>query len=62
VSLKKPSELFNQKSSLDTVQEQLMNAEPQKIENITGALRLLGHPAFTSSTTFKTIFTAIESS
>ena len=26
-----------------------------------GALRLLGHPAFTSSTTFKTIFTAIES-
>ena len=27
-----------------------------------GALRLLGHPAFTSSTTFKTIFTAIESS
>ena len=27
-----------------------------------GALRLLGYPAFTSSTTFKTIFTAIESS
>ena len=25
-----------------------------------GALRLLGHPAFTSSTTFKTIFTAME--
>ena len=27
-----------------------------------GALRLIGYPAFTSSTTFKTIFTAIESS
>ena len=26
-----------------------------------GSLRLLGHPAFTSSTTFKVIFTAIES-
>ena len=26
-----------------------------------GALRLIGYPAFTSSTTFKTIFTAIES-
>jgi hypothetical protein len=40
VSLKKPSELFNQKSSLDTVQEQLMNAEPQKIENITEAFQV----------------------
>lgn len=38
--LKKPSELFNQKSSLDTVQEQLMNAEPQKIENITEAFQV----------------------
>jgi chromosome segregation ATPase len=40
VALKKPSELFNQKSSLDTVQEQLMNAEPQKIENITEAFQV----------------------
>ena len=40
MSLKKPSELFNQKSSLDTVQEQLMNAEPQKIENITEAFQV----------------------
>ena len=40
MALKKPSELFNQKSSLDTVQEQLMNAEPQKIENITEAFRV----------------------
>jgi hypothetical protein len=40
VSLKKPSELFNQKSSLDTVQEQLMNAEPQKIENLTEAFQV----------------------
>jgi hypothetical protein len=41
VSLKKPSELFNQKSSLDTVQEQLMNAEPQKIENLTEAFQVI---------------------
>ena len=40
MALKKPSELFNQKSSLDTVQEQLMNAEPQKIENITEAFQV----------------------
>jgi hypothetical protein len=40
VALKKPSELFNQKSSLDTVQEQLMNAEPQKIENLTEAFQV----------------------
>ena len=40
MTLKKPSELFNQKSSLDTVQEQLMNAEPQKIENITEAFQV----------------------
>ena len=40
MSLKKPSELFNQKSSLDTVQEQLMNAEPQKIENLTEAFQV----------------------
>ena len=26
-----------------------------------GSLRLLGHPAFASPTTFKTVFTAIES-
>ena len=40
MALKKPSELFNQKSSLDTVQEQLMNTEPQKIENITEAFQV----------------------
>ena len=40
MALKKPSELFNQKSSLDTVQEQLMNAEPQKIENLTEAFQV----------------------
>jgi hypothetical protein len=40
VSLKKPTEFFNQKSSLDTVQEQLMNAEPQKIENLTEAFQV----------------------
>ena len=40
MTLKKPSELFNQKSSLDTVQEQLMNTEPQKIENITEAFQV----------------------
>ena len=40
MALKKPSELFNQKSTLDTVQEQLMNAEPQKIENITEAFQV----------------------
>ena len=40
MSLKKPTEFFNQKSSLDTVQEQLMNAEPQKIENITEAFQV----------------------
>ena len=40
MALKKPSELFNQKSSLDTVQEQLMNVEPQKIENLTEAFQV----------------------
>jgi hypothetical protein len=40
VSLKKPSELFNQKYSLNTVQEQLISVEPQKIKNITEAFQV----------------------
>lgn len=36
MALKKPSELFNQKSTLDKVQEQL---EPEKIENISDAFK-----------------------
>ncbi len=40
MSLKKPSELFNQKYSLNTVQEQLISVEPQKIKNITEAFQV----------------------
>lgn len=40
MTLKKPSELFNQKSSLNTVREQLISVEPQKIENITEAFQV----------------------
>ena len=40
MALKKPSELFKQKSSLDTVQEQLISAEPQKIKNLTEAFQV----------------------
>jgi hypothetical protein len=40
VALKKPSELFKQKSSLNTVQEQLVSAEPQKIKNLTEAFQV----------------------
>lgn len=40
MSLKKPSDFFGKKSTFEEIQEQLVDAEPQKIENLTEAFQV----------------------
>ena len=40
MALKKPSDFFGKKSTFEEIQEQLVDAEPQKIENLTEAFQV----------------------
>ena len=49
------------KLQVDTIVNNADNGAPTFSSDISGgSLRLLGYPAFASTTTFKTVFTAIE--